>query len=178
MTNKKSRIIIKDSSLDECERLQAICDSWQEKKMTEGEAFESNYVFKCLTQGDLPPIPNASKSNYRFRSIYVKSDQTLIGFFDLYFGYPRKDVVWIGMFMIDPKHRRKKYGQEALDLIRDDIKNEGYMKIGLGVHLKNWQALRFWTSLGFSHIMGIFGDNIYGEDNFAVMGLEKDLTFI
>ena len=172
MANKESRIIIKDSSLEECEKLQEICDAWEDKKLTEGEGFEADYIFKCLTQGDLPPISNANKSNYRFKSIYLKSNHNLIGFFDLYFGYPRQDVVWISMFMVDPKHRRKKYGQEALDLIRDDIKNEGYKKIGLGVHLKNWHALRFWTQLGFNHITGI-----YGEDPFAVMGLEKDITF-
>ena len=176
MKNNWKRIVIKESSLDECDRLQAICDSWREKKMTEGEAFESDYVFKCLTQGDLPPIANANKSNYHFKSIYLKSDNSLIGFFDLYMGYPKKNVVWISMFMIDPKHRRKKYGQEALDLIRDDLINEGYKKMGLGVHLKNWQALRFWTQLGFNHITGIYGDKIYGEDYFAIMGLEKDIS--
>ena len=178
MANKKSRIVIKDSRLEECERLQDLCASWKEKKLTEGEDFEADYVYKCLTQGDLPPIPDANKSNYRFKSIYLKTDDHLIGFFDLYFGYPRQDVVWISMFMIDPKYRKQKYGQEVLEMIGHSICQKGYKKIGLGVHLKNWQALRFWTHVGFNHVTGIYGDKIYGDDNFAVMGLEKDLTYI
>jgi GNAT superfamily N-acetyltransferase len=174
--NKKKRIIILDSKLEDSDQLQKICWSWKDKKVTEGEAFDQNYVYKCLTKGDLPPIPSANKNNYRFKSIYLADNHTLIGFYNLYYGYPSKNVAWIGMFMIDEKYRGNNYAKEAIKIINDVCKEKGFEKIGIGVHLKNWSGLRFWTKVGFNHTTGIFGDASYQENNFAIIGLEKYVT--
>ena len=50
-----------------------------------------------------------------------------------------------------------------------------YKKIRLGVHLKNWPALRFWTKIGFDKIIDIVGDELYSADTFASVILEKAL---
>ena len=53
-----------------------------------------------------------------------------------------------------------------------------YYKIGLGVYLKNWKALRFWTKSGFDKVIGIYGDKVFGQDKYALIGLEKSIELI
>lgn len=169
-------IKISDSTLNECNNLQSICDSWVDKKLIEGTEFEPNYIYNCLTNGDLPPIPNASKSLYRLKSIYLKHTDELIGFTDLYFGYPANDTAWISIFMIHKKFRNKGYAQEAIAILSEECRLLGFKKIGIGVYLKNWRALRFWTKVGFNKITSISGDKDYSEKSFARIGLEKSLN--
>lgn len=168
-------IKISDSTLDECNDLQSICDSWVDKKLIEGTEFEPNYIYNCLTKGDLPPIPNASKSSYRLKSIYLMHTDKLIGFTDIYYGYPSNDSVWISVFLIHEKFRNNRYAQETIEMISEECKSKGYKKIGIGVYLKNWRALRFWTKVGFDKVTRISGDKDYSEKTFARICLEKSL---
>ena len=170
------RIILSDSSMSECIDLQIICESWVDKVLIEGSEFESNYIYNCLTKGDLPPIPNAKKSLYRLKSIYLKHSHELIGFTDLYFGYPTNDTAWVSIFIIREKFRNNGYAQEAIAILTEECKLLGYKKIGIGVYLKNWRALRFWTKVGFDKVTSISGDKDYSENNFARIGLEKNLN--
>jgi GNAT superfamily N-acetyltransferase len=170
------KIEIIDSSMSECDALQNICESWVDKVLVEGSEFESNYIYNCLTKGDLPPIPNASKSSYRLKSMYLKHTDELIGFTDLYFGYPTNDSAWISIFIIREKFRNNGYAQEAIDIISEECRMLGYKKIGIGVCLKNWRALRFWTKVGFDKVTSISGDKDYSENSYARIGLEKNLN--
>lgn len=169
-------IQITDSIMNECYDLQNICESWVDKKLLEDTEFEPNYIFNCLTKGDLPPIPNASKSSYRLKSIHFKKTGELIGFTDHYYGYPKIDTVWISIFIIHEKFRNNGYAQEAIEIITKESKQLGFKKIGIGVHLKNWKALRFWVKAGFNKITEIKGDKLYSENTFAIVGLEKKIN--
>jgi ribosomal protein S18 acetylase RimI-like enzyme len=169
-------IQIADSTMDECANLQNICDSWEDKRIIEGSEFEPNHIFNCLTKGDLPPIPNANKSSYCLKSIYLKQTNELIGFCDLYFGYPTNESAWISIFMIHNNFRKKGYAQEAIDIISNECRVLGFSKIGIGVYLKNWRALRFWTKAGFDKVISITGDKDYSENAFARIGLEKKIN--
>jgi diamine N-acetyltransferase len=51
----------------------------------------------------------------------------------------------------------------------------GFSEARIGVHLKNWPALRFWTQLGFDKILGIVGDDKHTEKTFSVLKLQKRL---
>ncbi|KAB2866943.1 MAG: GNAT family N-acetyltransferase [Bacteroidales bacterium] len=115
-------IKITDSTMNECSDLQNICESWVDKVLIEGYEFESTYIYNCLTKGDLPPIPNASKSLYRLKSIYIKQTDELIGFTDLYFGYPTNDSAWISIFVIHEKFRNNGYAQEAIAILTEECK--------------------------------------------------------
>lgn len=169
------RLIIADARIEECKELQEICDTWDDKKIIEGTDFEPNYIYKCITEGDLPPTPDANKENYRLKSIYLKDTGKLIGFTDIYYGFPSEDTIWISLFMIDKKFRKNGYAQEVIDFITSECIKSTYEKIGIGVHLKNWRGLRFWTKAGFDKVFGVFGDDTYSESNFALIGLEKSL---
>lgn len=173
--DETKRLIISESIIEECNELQVICDKWNDKLIIEGSNFESDYIYKCLTEGDLPPKPNANKDYYRLKSIYVKATGELIGFYDIYYGFPSDETAWISIFIIDKQFRKNGYAQEAIDFISEESIKRGYRKIGIGVHLKNWRALRFWTKAGFDKISGIFGDDTYSESTFSLIGLEKDL---
>lgn len=170
------RLIINNASMQECEKLQKICGTWDDKKLIEGSEYENDYIYTCLTKGDLPPIPNASRENYRLKSIYLKEIGTIIGFFDLYYGYPSTNTIWISMFLISKDHQKNGYAQEVIEFISTEGIKTNYEKIGIGVHLKNWRGLRFWTKAGFDKVFSIFGDDIYSESTYALIGLEKNIT--
>jgi len=170
-----SRLIIADAKMDECDSLQRIGESWHDKVFLEGEAFESGYIHRCITEGDLPPIPSASKQNYRLKSIFLKEKRVLIGFVDLYLGYPNEHTAWISILVLDKNFQGNGYAKELMEGISHECTIIEYKKIGIGVYLKNWRALRFWTRMGFNKITGISGDTDYSEDAFAIIKLEKNI---
>ncbi|WBW95584.1 GNAT family N-acetyltransferase [Oceanirhabdus sp. W0125-5] len=174
-TLETKRLIITNSKIEECDELQKICESWDDKKLIEGSNIEPDYIYKCITEGDLPPVTNASRENYKLKSIYLKDNGKLIGFTDLYFGYPKEKTIWISLFLISKDFRKKGYAQEVIECISKEGRTAEYEKIGIGVHLKNWRGLRFWTKSGFDRVVGIFGDEDYSENTYAVIGLEKNL---
>lgn len=170
-----NRLILSEAVLEEADRLQKICENWENKEIIEGSDFESDYIYKCITEGDLPPIPQGNKENYRLKSIYLKDIGKIIGFTDIYYGYPSEDTVWISIFLIDKGYRKNGYAQEAMACLVSRFKRKGYKKVGIGVQLKNWTALRFWTKAGFNKVLGVFGDDTYGDNTYALIGLEKEL---
>ena len=169
------RLVISTTLIHECPGLQSICDSWYDKIKIEGSKFEHDYIHKCFTHGDLPPIVEAKKSAYNLMSIKKKETLELIGFSDLYFGYPTADTAWISIFMIHDKFRNNGYAQEAINMISEECKLFGFKKIGIGVYLNNWRALRFWIKVGFNNIANIKGDKDYSEDSFAQIELIMNL---
>lgn len=168
-------LVIQDAVIEDVEVLNAICDSWDDKALVEGDMFDRDYVEKCIVEGDLPPIPDASIENHRFKKIIRKDTDEVIGFYDSYYGYPSSDYIWTGMFLIDKKHRKNGYAQEVINFIAAEGKKAGYEKAGVGVHLKKWTGLRFWTKCGYDKILGIFGEKQFGEEAFSIVRLEKDL---
>lgn len=169
------RLIISDAVLEECSELERVQQSWTDKKLVEGCEFDDGYFERCIKEGDLPPIEEADKSNYRLKSIYLKEEKNLIGFFDMYFGYPTKDCAWISIFVIDSSYRKNGYAQEVINMISNECKKFGFSKIGIVVYLNNWRALRFWTQAGFDKVTGIFCDGEYQENKYARIKLEKIL---
>jgi len=169
------RLIIYNALMEEEQVLQKICESWNDKELIEGSSFENDYIKSCLTIGDLPPNPDATKDNYRLKSIQLKESGKVIGFYDLYYGYPAPETIWISLFVMDKEYRKNGYAQEAMEMIIRESTKTDFKKIGIGVHLKNWRGLRFWTKAGFNKVFAVFGDEIYSEDTYALIGLEKIL---
>lgn len=167
------KIQLSCSVMQECETLQQICDNWIEKQEIEGYSFENDYIYKCLTSGDLPPVENANKDSYQLISVYSTETNELVGFTDIYYGYPDDLTAWISILIIAKEHRNKGFAQEVISLLSTRCKNEGFKKLGIGVYLNNWRALRFWTKAGFNTITGIKGEKDYSTDGFARIMLEK-----
>lgn len=168
------RLIIRKAVPKDITRLKQICDSWENKTILEGNEFTEDYIENCIYKGYLPPVPDASRSNYYGMTIQeINGD--VIGFMDLYHGYPDSETVWIGMFVIDKKVQGKSYGKEVIQTICNQCKEYGWKAVGLGVYLKNWKGLRFWNNNGFHKITGIYGDKEYSEDSFSIIGLKNEL---
>ncbi|MTI66820.1 MAG: GNAT family N-acetyltransferase [Firmicutes bacterium] len=171
-------LFIKDSEIEECRDLQDICNLWNkdDKEYVEGEKFKDKYIEKCIKEGDLPPIKGAKVEFYKIKSIYLKDNEKLIGFLEVYHGYPSLNSFFLSTFVINPKYQKNGYAQEVIEYISKEVKNLDYERICIGVYLKNWKALRFWTKAGFDKILGIYGDKNYSENTYAFIGLEKRLV--
>ena len=98
-----------------------ICASWEDKIHLEGDGFPKGYIENCINNGDLPPIKSAHISNY-YLMVIQKTDGKIIGFFDLYHGYPNNETVWISIFLIEKEVQGNSYGQEAINSICDECK--------------------------------------------------------
>jgi diamine N-acetyltransferase len=166
------RLIIRNSTLEECQALQELNEVSDYIADWVGTRTEPDYIRKCLNEGCLPP--GGRKELYQSKSIYIKdSRQQLIGFSELYHGYPEKEVFYIGWLFIHPEHQQKGYAQEFVSYIISEASKIGFTEARIGVHLKNWPALRFWTQLGFDKILGIVGDKEHSEKTFSILRLQK-----
>ena len=172
---ESDRIIIRNATSADIEELRSICESWVDKKHLEGDMFDVDYIENCLSFGDLPPINSATKDYYRFKSICSKENSKIIGFLDVYHGYPTPETIWVSILVIKNTIQQKGFGHEVIELISKEAKEKKYTSIGIGVHLKNWKGIRFWSSNGFDKIKRISGDKDYSENNFSIMYLEKNI---
>lgn len=167
------RLSVNNSTMDECSALQALNESSDYTADWVGSKVESDYVYKCLTEGNLPL--GGKKELFQAKSIYKKSTHQLIGFAELYHGYPEKDVFYIGWLFIHPEYQHHGFAQEFVKYILSEATNIGFTKSRIGVHLKNWPAIRFWTQIGFDRILRVVGDKEHREKTFSVMALQKML---
>ena len=165
------RLEIRNSTMDECIVLQQLNQVSDYIADWVGRRTEPDYVHKCLTDGALPP--GGRKEFYQAKSIYLKNSGQLIGFSELYHGYPEKEVFYIGWLFIHPDYQHNGYAQEFIKYIVCEASKIGFTEARIGVHLKNWPALRFWTQLGFDKILGIVGDSEHSEKTFSVLRLQK-----
>lgn len=166
---------IQEASLIEVDALQNICESWRDKERLEGDVFDKDHAQKAVTTGHLPPVEDASKRRFHFKAIYEKASSTPIGLLELYEGYPKEETLWIGLLIIETSHQGKGYARQAIQALTEVSAASQFNKLGVGVALKNWKGLRFWTQAGFTHIRGIYGDKTYSPETFSLAALEKIL---
>lgn len=171
----KGDIVVREAAIEDKNRLNEICDSWEQKAKFEGEAFAPDYIENCIFgRDDLPPIESASVKNYAFRVIGNTKGQT-VGFMNFYHGYPDECCLWIGMFVIDKEYWNQHYGSKAMDSLIGIAKENGWGRLGLGVYLKNWQGLRFWVNQGFQEIGGVYGDREFSDTAFSLISLYRNI---
>lgn len=169
------RLILRDAKLSEYKDIQKMYETGSYLKDIIGDIFDKNHIYKCLTEGDLPPIENAKKENYALKCICNKSDDRLIGIFDVYHGYPDEKNIWISYLYIHPKNQSNGLGHEVIECICSEAKNNQYNKVTLAVSLKNWNAINFWVNNKFNNIIGVFGDKEFSSKNMALIGLARTL---
>lgn len=171
------RLSVADSTLAEATELQQVHDACAYIEAWTGARSDSQQaesMLSALQGGDLPP--GGSKEFFRLQSIRVKATTHLIGFADVYHGYPKADIFWVGFLCIHPDYQNQGYGREVVRGLTEVVAGLGaYSAIRLGVALKNWPALGFWTKVGFDRIVEIRGDKVYSEQSFAFMYLERRL---
>lgn len=172
-SGETERLILKDSVMEECNQLQKLNEASDYIAKWVGWKTPPDYAYKTLTEGNLPP--GGVKEHFKVKSICLKADSELIGLVELYHGYPSDDSLCIGWLFIHPEHQGKRYARETVNYLSEEAYKAGYDRIRLGVHLKNWPALRFWTSMGFDRIIGFIGDHVHTENADASVILMKGL---
>jgi len=161
-------ISIRIADKADTETLQKICDNWIEKGFFEGETLATDYIEKCLNQGDLPPVQHADFANYAL--FVVENEQGILGLFDLYDGYPASGDVWISLFLLDVEHRGLGYGNQVIERIAKKCQQNKREFLAMAVSMNNRQAFNFWVNNGFKHILGV-----YGGLKYPVIGLRRKL---
>lgn len=164
---------IRKASFNDIPELKRLEKTWEDHEIVSGKKTEDDYFEKCLLEGDLPPIPNRSFNNYELYIIEYK--EKMIGFFDLYLGYPTIKSAWISIFVIDKTIRGKGHGKNVIHFVEETVLKQGLKDISIAVDLKNYSGLKFWTKIGFKEVLGVYGDNDYGINKYAVIGLRKIL---
>jgi len=105
--SESSNLYYRNAERNNIPKLRQICESWTDKLLVEDKAFSTDYIARCIENGDLPRLENAKIENYSFKAICRKTDNEMIGFFEIYHGYPSNDVLWISMFVIDQSVQKK-----------------------------------------------------------------------
>lgn len=65
-------------------------------------------------------------------------------------GYPDADTLWIGLFLVHDKYKRKYVGTELIKALILSLKDTNITKIRLSVQDNNSSGLSFWKHIGFS----------------------------
>lgn len=76
----------------------------------------------------------------------------LVAILDLIDGYPNKETVYIGFFMMNIKFQRKGIGSSIIQEVELYLKSISKLSIRLAVDDKNPQSSHFWTKCGFKQI--------------------------
>lgn len=119
--------------------------------------------------------PGGVKEHFKIQHFRLKSNQNLVGYMTNYFGYQEEDVVFINFLFIDPNLQRLGYSKEVIGQFLKLLKDTKYKRVRLLVKLKNWPAIRFWTSMKFYKIVSYYGDSVLSEETFAGLVLEKEI---
>jgi diamine N-acetyltransferase len=167
-SSSSESLIIRRAEKPDIPVLQGICDAWIERSFFEGETLASDYIEQCLKNGDLPPILDAKIENYAL--FVIEDNQSIIGLFDLYDGYPNQGIVWISLFLLDVEYRGSKLGSKVIDKIVSSCRSADVESLALAVSMNNRLAFKFWVNRGFKEILGIYGDIKY-----PVIGLKMKL---
>lgn len=99
---------------------------------------------------DLSNLPPNIGPDKKYFGIIVDEDNEVIGVLDLIYGYPKKDIAYIGLFVIDKKLQRRKIGKEIIKDLEEKLKEREFTKIKLGVIKINPKGKAFWESVGFT----------------------------
>ena len=170
-------LVVEDSilaELHELDQILAACAYIEEWSGWKAEDRPGKSILSVFTEGELPP--NGSKEFLRLQSLRLSDTGQMIGFLEMYHGFPTANIVWIVYLAIHPDFQGKGYGQELVGGLSDKVKSLGFTGMRLLVDVKNWPALRFWVQGGFDKIIQIQGDKIMSEKTFTHLILEK--TFV
>jgi ribosomal protein S18 acetylase RimI-like enzyme len=166
------RLIVEDIKLQEINAVQELYTTSSNLSRWDGREPDAEFINQCYLTGDLPPA--GKKEDYKIQTIKLNIEsRELIGFLSVYHGYPKDEIIYISFMCIGKQHQKQGYGQEIINQSIAELSLLQYKEIRVNVSLKNWPALRFWITLGFNQINGIFGDKEYAENTFSNIELSR-----
>jgi len=98
-----------------------------------------------------------------------------LGILSLCTGYPSERIAYIGELFLHPEYQGAGRGREICLKLESMLRQSPMQSVRVGVGLKNWNALRFWIRLGYTHITGMSGDRNFAPEAHAFLELQKNL---
>ena len=109
------------------------------------------YVTRKSIESDMVALPDNIDIKDKYYVGYFKNEK-LIAVLDLIDGYPKKDIVFIGFFMMDINVQKNGIGSAIVNELIEYLTTLKYKKVRLGWINGNLQAEHFWIMNGFCPI--------------------------
>ena len=109
------------------------------------------YVTRKSIESDMMALPDNVDFKDKYYVGYFKAEK-LIAVLDLIDGYPKKDIVFIGFFMVNSTIQKSGFGSAIVNELIDYLTTLEYKKVRLGWINGNPQAEHFWIQNGFCPI--------------------------
>lgn len=166
------RLFITDSTLEEVPQLQEIHDACSYLSDWDGEYVldDSDFLNSLVTNPPLPP-QGGERERFRIMTLRERDTSKIVGFLSTYEGEPAPDSLYIHSFFVHPDHQKHGFGREAMEAFFHHARKTSFKKITLCTALKNFPAVRFWTSLGVNKIIKVHGDKICSATTHAQIDL-------
>ena len=126
------------------------------------DVFYSNDEYYLLTQGRSAAENDIIKTieyGKDFDAVTVHSwgfstNNEAIALLSILENYPDHDTLYIGLFLVDQKHKRKHIGSRIIEAVRDCAFEMDFKSFKLSVLQDNVSGVKFWKSLGFREAGG------------------------
>lgn len=86
----------------------------------------------------------ADKGYYAFYEV-----DTMVGVVDYIIGYPHKQCLFLGLFMLDVEYHHKQVGAQIIRAILAVAKTKGFSEVRLMCYKNNEIGAHFWQKMGF-----------------------------
>ena len=99
-----------------------------------------------------------------------------VGFAVVYLGFPHDTCAYIGLLFLDEAARGGGLGRELAEGLTEALEPMGISELRIGVSLRNWPGLRFWTGLGFSTVTKVSAPGHYRPEARALIELSAPIN--
>ena len=121
------------------------------------DIFYCNQEYFLITDGRLVTMQDCIETieygkNFpedMYYSIGFSLNGEVIALLSIFEGYPEADTLYIGLFLMNEKFKRKLIGTKIISSIIDESFNAKYNTIKLSVQDNNISRCSFWRKLGF-----------------------------
>ena len=100
---------------------------------------------------DLSRTPPGKTADDKYFLGFFQKDQTLIAILDLIFDYPKPQVAYIGLFMLDVSEQGKGTGSNIMKFLNSLRIRESPVCV-LAVYTGMWKLLPFGNTMDFIHL--------------------------
>jgi GNAT superfamily N-acetyltransferase len=106
-------------------------------------------IEECLEDIDALP-PGVEKAKKTFVAVYDKDK--CLAVVDFIEGFPKDDIGYLGLLMLDESIQRKGVGKKILTNIFKVARDRQFKIIELACHETNENGFDFWTKMGFFEV--------------------------
>ena len=102
----------------------------------------------------------------------ICEDKRIIGYIELYPGFPTKDNVYISLFYITEANKNKTVSEDILLHLLAEFTNQSFKTISVSTSLKTWHDLAFWQGCGFDTILSVEADPSHINSSYGRVELQ------